>query len=404
MKKPKTPFAKPPTSQHCTPPFYWRGGDTYHEKEYMTDEHRNALHNLHKAEEEYERLRAEVQAASERLRERDSYTAALAGFLDGDPEGFVEERRAKEELRKIEKQIVLCERDLKAKRAKQNPGVVGALQKERAYYQIEIERLTKAFEDTDDEVTNYKTLLAALSISKRYDAAAKLEWQQIKLSHKRRFLKSLVHRTKNQFDSRKPVHTGRTSAANTERTAMMGRIDRRLALLRTQETNSRRHPKYVAHINILVDRIEGLNNRMLDIGLMDDVVDTQSLRERALASIERTQERSKPLRHDAPVLTDDQEAISDLTRDSEESEEIRRREIIQEVNVEIMAPKPQQPPDQERRNEAERPQEEEQQAAELPKEEQKRVEHPGEEEKQQGAEFLREEADFLKDDESDFLT
>jgi chromosome segregation ATPase len=182
MNKPKAPFAKPPTSQHCAPPFYWRGGDTYHEKEYITDEHRKASNDLRKAEEEYERLRGEVQAASKRLRECDGYTAALAAFLDGDAEGLLEEHPMKEELREIEKQIILCERNLNGKRSIHNSGVAGALRKERAYYLIEIERITKALENTNEEIANYKTQLAALAISKRSNTAVTLEWQQIKWS------------------------------------------------------------------------------------------------------------------------------------------------------------------------------------------------------------------------------
>jgi hypothetical protein len=58
-----------------------------------------AQNDLHTAEDEYERLPVKVEAASERLRERDGDTTAIARFLDG----FLEEHHLKEELREIEK-------------------------------------------------------------------------------------------------------------------------------------------------------------------------------------------------------------------------------------------------------------------------------------------------------------
>ena len=103
--KAKAPFKKPPASQYRKPEFYWRGGDKYREQEYITDEYKKALMEYRLAEQEYRQVELEVSQASSTLSERSGYTQALAGFLDGDTEGFTEENELKQELFQLEQDI-----------------------------------------------------------------------------------------------------------------------------------------------------------------------------------------------------------------------------------------------------------------------------------------------------------
>jgi hypothetical protein len=256
----------------------------------VTDEHRKALSDLRRAQSENQRVKAEVESASQVLHERDGYTSALAGFLDGDADGLIEENRLKAELVQLERDIRVAEQEVKRKLALHNPGVAGSLVKERAYYQIEIERELKALENTDEEIESHKLRLAEIFSGPRYRLASELEFQYRKLVQKRRFLRSLLTRTKNQFDSMTPHIPSRSNESKTERTAMGARVEPRLALMQANERYDRRPQKYSNYINFLVDQIEDLNVRLQETGLEDDVVETEELRERALAAIARSPE------------------------------------------------------------------------------------------------------------------
>jgi hypothetical protein len=61
----KMPYSKPPTSHYAMPAFYWRGGDVLREREYMTDEYRNAFADHHGVKIGLQRVQAEFQQATE---------------------------------------------------------------------------------------------------------------------------------------------------------------------------------------------------------------------------------------------------------------------------------------------------------------------------------------------------
>lgn len=276
----KPPFRKPPTSQYRRPEFYWRGGDTYREKEFVADEYKKALAEYRQAEQELKIVQAEVAAASETLSERDGYTTALAGFLDGDTDGFTEEVQLKQELAYVEREIAEYEAELQRRQAIHNPAVSGALQKEKAYYLIEIQRATKAIENAQDESLHAREQLAACVVNNKYRNALQLESQLDKKLRKKKYLRSLVNRTKYAFDSRRPVTVTQTDEARSQRLAMQSGIELKMSIMRAEERVERRRQKHTNQINYLIDQIEELNVRMSEIGLESDCVDTEALRDK----------------------------------------------------------------------------------------------------------------------------
>jgi hypothetical protein len=76
----------------------------------------------------------------------------------------------------------------------------------------------------------------------------------------------------------------------------MARVEPKMAAMRARETYDRRPQKYTRYINFLIDQIQELNLRLQEVGLDDQVVDADQLREKALASIERPPEESEPER------------------------------------------------------------------------------------------------------------
>jgi hypothetical protein len=280
--KAKTPFKKPRTSPYQVPAFYWRGGDALREREYLSDEHRKALTEMRRAEQDLLRVRAETEHAVNVLRERDGYTSALVSFLDGDANGFRTENQLKEELSQLEREIVDTENVLREKRANQNPGIAQSLQKEKAYYQIDIERQIKAIENFAEEKQKAKQSLAELAITPKFSTAIYLEYQLDKLKRKKKYLRALVNRSKLDFDSATPVSAGQSPEARTCRSALYDGIEITMETIRAQEKSERRPQKHAAFINFLIEQVEDLNTRMIEVGMEADVEDVPALKQRYL--------------------------------------------------------------------------------------------------------------------------
>lgn len=278
--KSKAPFKKPPASQYRKPEFYWRGGNKYREQEYITDEYKKALMEYRLAEQEYRQVEAEVSQASTTLSERTGYTQALAGFLDGDTEGFTEENELKQKLFQLEQEIREHENELEKRQEVHNPAVASGLQKEKAYYLIEIQRGTKSICLAEEESQTAREQLSACTVNNKYRTALQLEFQLDKLQRKKKFLRNLVNKTKYQFDTMKPNPPQNTAEAKTERALYHEGIDLKINVQEAEEKLERRPQKHANYINFLIDQIEELNIRMSEIGLDDDIVDTESLRQK----------------------------------------------------------------------------------------------------------------------------
>jgi hypothetical protein len=294
------------------PPFYWRGGDVLREKEYMTVEYKAALADYQSAESEMQCVRADLEKANRLLHERDGYTVALAGFMDGDVGGFTEENRLKAELFELEQEISKCERDLKAKVHVHNAGVAAGLRKEKAYFLIEIERETKALENAKADIDNCKRALAALIVSPRYRTGLDTEYLHARLRQKNKYLRAFVRETKNEFDSTAPARILQTQDARAQRAVKMGGVESRLVRRRCLERMEQRPRKWARFLNFLLDQIEQLNERMVELGMEDDVIDPNPFRERAIRAIER-----RPGMEDWDALPLAQKAASSSGRGSE---------------------------------------------------------------------------------------
>ena len=295
----KVPFKKPPTSQYKKPEFYWRGGNTYREQEYITDEYKKALAEYRLAELELKQIEAEVADADVKLNERQGYTTALAEYLDGDTDGFTEEFQLKQDLSRIEREIKDDEDRLESLQAVHNPAVAAGLQKEKAYYMIEIQRGTKSICLASEEAKNAKEQLAACTVNSKYRQARMLEFQLDKVQRKKKYLRGLVTRTKNQFDKTRPPQSLNTNEARTERYAYLDGIEMKMAMAMYEEKKHRRPNKHANYINFLIDQIEELNARMSEIGLESEMVDTEQLRQKYLGNGEEDENDNKKKKSDS---------------------------------------------------------------------------------------------------------
>jgi hypothetical protein len=273
--------------------YYWRGGDVLREKEYLIDEFKKATEEYRLRESELKQVESELREAEETLREREEYTNALAGFLDSDAEGGQQESYFKKRLAFIECEISEAESELQETRAVHNPAVSSGLQKEKAYLIIDNQRLYKAIELAVEEYENSKRQTAACMASNKYDTVFELEGRLQELQRKKGFLRQLVSQKKKDFDSTRPIAPSQSSESRTERNILISGSDTELVVQRQEERRQRNPKKWDHRLNRLIEFIEELNDRLFDLGLDEDVVDTSSLRSSYLSKSSDEQDKDK---------------------------------------------------------------------------------------------------------------
>jgi hypothetical protein len=273
------PFAKKPSSQYKQEPYYWRGGDVLREREYLTDEFKKALTEFRRADFELKKVESELQQASDCLHEREEYTAALANFLDSDAEGGHLESEYKKRLAALEDEIRHAEAELAEARAVHHPAVASGLQKEKAYLTIENQRTSKAIDLSEEQCESAKKQLAACTVSNKYRSALDLERKVLDLSRKKTYLRQAVNEKKKEFDATRPIAAPQTADARRERSALVPQVELDEAFGQIEEKKQRRPKKWEFRLLHLMQQIEELNDRLTDLGMTEDVVDTTALRQ-----------------------------------------------------------------------------------------------------------------------------
>jgi hypothetical protein len=278
------PFARKPPSKCKQEPYYWRGGDVLREREYLADEFKKALYDYRLAEFNLKQSEQELKQKNDLLYERDQYTQALAGFLDGDSEGGQIEGEYKRRLIAIEEEMALAERELRDARAIHHPAVASGLQKEKAYLIIENQRTSKAVDLADEQTLNAKRQLAACTVSNKYRTILAYEVKLTDLLRKKKFLRERVIQNKFDFDALRPVIAAQTPEAVQERNALFACIKPSEELKKLEDKLVQHPKKFEFRLHRVIEDIEELNGRLLDLGLTANVVDVNELRAKYLPS------------------------------------------------------------------------------------------------------------------------
>jgi hypothetical protein len=273
------PFLRPPPSQHRIPAFYFRGGDVLREREYFADEYRKALGNYRRARLNVRQIEAELKAAAATLNEREGLTNVLTNFLDADTEGNRTEQDYKERLMRVESEIKDLELELQQARAVHHPAVCASLQKEKAYWQIEVQRNQKAVDLAGEQRETDRHRLVELMISPRYQTSLDLETKVIDLNRKNQFLKGQVNRYRKECDAQPKLQLLQTDEARMERAAYASLVETGYSLWRADENGARKPGKWGGEVDRLLEELEALNNRMADLGMREeDFADIAALR------------------------------------------------------------------------------------------------------------------------------
>lgn len=275
----KAPFEKKTPSQYRKPEFYWRGGDGVREQERIIEDYSRLLLIKRKSSEELKNLQNEVNESQTMLKERESYTTALADFLENDTNASNKESELKKEIKETEKRISELENELEGYTKYLAPNVLGSLQKENAYFLLEIQRMNKSYQNTLSRSDNYRNKLAEIVSSTRYRKAKDLEFKLKLKQTKKNELRKKVSNAKMENDSRSPPKTLiQTADGKEERKVLSKGISASLFVEQT-EAKLESHPKkYNSQIEYRLQLIEELNDRMSDVGFEDGIVNVEELR------------------------------------------------------------------------------------------------------------------------------
>ena len=259
----------------------WREGDELREQEYLTEQYRQALAAFRKAESELKQVENECNSAKEALNEKEEYTSALMNYLDSDAEGGQIEANYKKRLMALEQEIREAEVELAAIKSIHHPSVSFGLQKEKAFLTIENQRTRKAIQMVEDQIDNSKRQLASCVVSSRYRQGRELETKHREVSQKKAQLRQTVTQNKNESESAKPVGVpDKSEAARQERNELQKQIEVDLILKKQEDTRKRRERKWDAKLNRMIEDIEELNDRLVDLRMSSFCVDTEALREK----------------------------------------------------------------------------------------------------------------------------
>jgi hypothetical protein len=221
----------------------------------------------------------DLQHAHETLHEREGYTTALANLLDADTAANQTEQNYKRRLMKDEVEIRRAEAELQAARAVHHPAVAGNLAKERAYLQIEIQRLRKAIDLAHEQDVSDTRRLAKISVGPRYQASLDLEAKMIDLKRKCQYLRALVNKNKSDFEAIRPFPLLQSTDARLERAAYATLVDASYACSRAEEKRQRCPAKWDQETERLFGQLELLNQRMTELDMPEDQrVDITALR------------------------------------------------------------------------------------------------------------------------------
>ena len=281
------PYPTRPSSQFAAPAFYWRGGDTLHETETLSDNYKKALSDYRKAELEVKEIERRINDAKQTLHERETMSNTLVNYLDQDADGNNAEIGYKKQLIEVQQAIKDAESELQWLKRLQHPGVASSLQKEKACLMIDMQRQVKEIEMARAQHENDLRKVAEIEISPKYQSALELEGKFSELQKKKNFLRQLVNKNKKDFEMTKPVRKThideqnlRSRDSRSERATLLSNIDVEQSLDRANEKKKRREAKWNNQIERLINQLEDLNTRMEELGIEDETVDIDEIRRR----------------------------------------------------------------------------------------------------------------------------
>ena len=160
-----------PRGTYKSSPFYFRGDDALKEPEYLMKERQDLEAQLKKVTKELEKEKKIYDQTNEELKKRDEFTVSLASALGTESEATAENADLRHQLAELTTKIEGTERAISKFKTQQQLPVITAYQKEKAFYETEIEDLRIKILDGVDDIKDGKEALGRVVCSDEFATA-----------------------------------------------------------------------------------------------------------------------------------------------------------------------------------------------------------------------------------------
>ena len=160
-----------PRGTYKSSTFYFRGDDVLKEPEYLIKEKQDLELQLKQVTKELEKEKKIYDQTNEELKKRDEFTVSLASALGSESEATAKNAGLRHQLAELTTKIEGTERAISKFKSQQQQPVITAYQKEKAYYETEIEDLRIHILDGMEDIKDGKEALGRVVCSDEFATA-----------------------------------------------------------------------------------------------------------------------------------------------------------------------------------------------------------------------------------------
>lgn len=261
--------------------FYFRGDDIHKEPEFLDNEYRSAKIQFDRLKIELEAEKQEYEKIQAELEKREGYTVTLASALGDESHQTEENAKLHQQIIQLQEEIDKFDAEIAEAKEQQHPGLLAQLQKERAFYNAEIEDLRIAIFTGIDNIRRDKEEIANLVQSDEYTSSSMVKSDRMAFQ---RFYNQLRQKMDKQFAefSAKQSEEARKRQARGKLPSPLESLcyQRSDAILEKEEVLRNKdfaelRKKLTAQV--LLDQIETMNQAIIALG--GEPTETESLKE-----------------------------------------------------------------------------------------------------------------------------
>ena len=284
-----------PRGTYKTQAFYFRGDDVHKEPEFLDNELRSAKIEYEQLKAELEEEKKEYEKVSTELANREGYTVNLATALGDESHQTEENAKLRQEILDLTQRIEDVDAAISEAKSQQHPGLLGQLQKERAFYNAEIEDLRIGIFTGIDNIRAEKEEIAQIVTSDAYTSANLVKSDRVAFQKFYSMMRSEMDKLFGDFSVKQAgAAKSRQPSAKLPPEFQYLCQKRQDAILEKDEAARQKQftqlrTKLTAQI--LIDQIETMNQTLIALG--GEPIDTDQIREQYLPQQQQQNEEGQ---------------------------------------------------------------------------------------------------------------
>lgn len=284
---------------------YFRGDDIHKEPEFLDNEYRAAKLKYDRLKIELDQEKQEFEKVQAELAKREGYTVTLASALGDDSKNTEENARLRQQIVSLQAEIDKFDAAIAEAKEQQHPGLLATLQKERAFYNAEIEDLRIAIFTGIENIEKNKQEIAELVKSDEYTSSSMVKSDRMAFQKFYNQLRSKMDKQFSEFSAKQ----SEAARARQARGKLPGPLEslcyQRLdAVLEKEEVMRNKdfaelRKKLTAQV--LIDQIETMNQAIL--ALHGEPTETEQLKDQYAPESSNTEKSRDANQEDVQTQT-----------------------------------------------------------------------------------------------------